>query len=417
VDDCFDVGIVGAGPSGATCAWYLARQGKRVLLLEKKQFPRDKLCGEAICASAQVHLKRMGVLQAVLAENQGRWAEVGGLVSPSGIRFIGNSARHAKGSLVVAIKRIILDEKIARAAVSAGAQLVENYAVRRAEFSPQDGCWSLFARQPNQPAYRARVLVAADGASSSLARSLNLVTSPPDAVCSRAYVKAGTAPFAEDGVVYYPARLLPGYCALFREAGDELIFCCYVIPGGKAVPADLRRLHDSILRTDPHVREALGPNAVIDPMKGAPLRLGGVPRSYADHVLILGDAAGHIDPLTGEGIQYGMDAAEIAAQTLEEAFAASDLSAGFLQRYQERWRKAFGRDFAWSRKMSLFSARFPIFLDAWAAATRRRGDRFLTAWAEIMTGSRPKRDFFRPRIVWPILLETGLQLGKRLFPV
>ena len=59
----------------------------------------------------------------------------------------------------------------------------------------------------------------------------------------------------------------------------------------------------------------------IGAMKGAPLRLGGVARSFDDHLIVLGDAAGQIDPLTGEGIQYAMDAAEIAADTLIESLA------------------------------------------------------------------------------------------------
>ena len=105
----FDVAIVGAGPSGSTCAYYLAKAGKRALLLEKKQFPRDKLCGDAVCTNAQTHLRRMGVLQEILAEKKGHWAEVGGLVSPRGISFIANSATHTNGSLVIAIKRIVLD--------------------------------------------------------------------------------------------------------------------------------------------------------------------------------------------------------------------------------------------------------------------------------------------------------------------
>ena len=78
----YDVCVVGAGPAGSTCAFYLARQGKRVLLVDKQRFPRDKLCGDAVCARAQVHLERMGVLQAVLAAGEGRWAEYGGFVSP-----------------------------------------------------------------------------------------------------------------------------------------------------------------------------------------------------------------------------------------------------------------------------------------------------------------------------------------------
>ena len=78
----YDVCVVGAGPSGSTCAYYLARQGRRVLLLDKQRFPRDKLCGDAVCARAQVHLERMGVLQDVLAAGEGHWAGVRRLRQP-----------------------------------------------------------------------------------------------------------------------------------------------------------------------------------------------------------------------------------------------------------------------------------------------------------------------------------------------
>jgi flavin-dependent dehydrogenase len=57
--------VVGAGPSGATCAYYLAKAGKRVLLLDKSEFPRDKCCSGAVTPGAQVHLKQMGVLASV----------------------------------------------------------------------------------------------------------------------------------------------------------------------------------------------------------------------------------------------------------------------------------------------------------------------------------------------------------------
>jgi menaquinone-9 beta-reductase len=410
--DSFDVAIVGAGPAGSTCAYYLAGQGKRVLLVEKKEFPRDKICGDAVCTSAQHHLECMGVLQEILAENKGHWAEVGGIVSPRGISYIANSAPHTNGSLVIAVKRIVLDEKIARAAQRAGAHLVENYQATSVTFSRVDGCWTLQSRNAAQPTYRARVLVACDGASSSLARSLGIVNTPPDAVCSRAYVKAGTFDFQADGVVFYPSELLPGYLALFREAGGELNVACYIIPGGRCVPADLQRMHEKVIRDDPHVSRALGPRAELQRMRGAGLRLGGISRSYADHLLIVGDAAGHIDPLTGEGIHHAMDAAEIAAQTLGEAFKAGDFRASFLRRYHERWQKRFGRDFFWSRKMAQACVRFPLFLDAFAAASKRRGPEFLARWAAVMTGARPKRHFLRPGVMLPILWEAGRQWLK-----
>src|SRR4051794_64090 len=100
----FDVCIVGAGPAGSTCAFYLAQQGVSVLLLDKERFPRDKLCGEAVCSPAHVHLRRMGVLQAVEAEGRGHWSRVGGFYGPNGSGFIGNSTDASREPMVIAIR-------------------------------------------------------------------------------------------------------------------------------------------------------------------------------------------------------------------------------------------------------------------------------------------------------------------------
>jgi len=72
--------------------------------------------------------------------------------------------------------------------------------------------------------------------------------------------------------------------------------------------ADLKRLHEGALKSDPFISKAIGPKAKIERMRAAALRLGsqGVPKSYDDHLIIVGDAAGHIDPLTGEGIHTAM---------------------------------------------------------------------------------------------------------------
>jgi geranylgeranyl reductase family protein len=405
----WDVCIVGAGPAGSTCAYYLARRGRRVLLLERERFPRDKLCGDAITGRAQMHLERMGVLDQVLAAGEGHWAEIGGFVSPRGVTFIGSSVEEGRRPLMIAIKRKALDVRVARAAAAAGAELVEDSPVSSATFSAADGLWTVRCATTPATTYRARALVTADGALARLARGLGVVTSAPDGVCSRSYIDAASTNFASDGVMFYPAELLPGYCVIIREAGGELNLCCYVIPGGPAGLRDLKPLHEKIVRSDPHVSRALGPAPRMAPMRAAPLRLGGVPRSYDDHLLVIGDAAGHIDPLTGEGIQYAMDGAEIAAATLDEAMAAGDLGRAFLRRYQDRWMASFGWDFRWSWAMAKASVRLPSFLDGCAALMRRRGPNFLVEWGEAMTGAKPKRAFMRPSVVLPILGETARQ--------
>jgi flavin-dependent dehydrogenase len=178
------------------------------------------------------------------------------------------------------------------------------------------------------------------------------------------------------------------------------------MPGGKSKIVDLKRMHHTLINKDPYISAELGPDARIEKMRAGFLRTELVKESYSDHLLIAGDAAGHIDPLTGEGIQYAMDAAEIAAGVLEEAFSKNDFSKKFLERYNQRCMKSFGRDFKWSSRMTRWFVRYPIFLDAYASLCSRRGDAFMRKWAYIMIGSKPKKHFFRPGMALPMIFES-----------
>ena len=86
---CFDAVIVGAGPSGGTAAYYLAKVGAQVALLDKEHFPRDKYCGDAVCTPAIKILEEMGVLDELRQNNECHFADCGGFVSPSGLSYIG----------------------------------------------------------------------------------------------------------------------------------------------------------------------------------------------------------------------------------------------------------------------------------------------------------------------------------------
>ena len=153
-----DVAIVGAGPAGATCAWYLARQGLDVLLLDKAKFPRDKFCGDAVIPRAQRHLERMGVLQQLIDAGECLYTTSGGFVSPAGIECLSDSAENPSGT-PMSVKRIIMDERIVRAAQSVGAELVEEFAVDKVVFDERAGTWSVHSAGRQ---FKARTLVLED---------------------------------------------------------------------------------------------------------------------------------------------------------------------------------------------------------------------------------------------------------------
>ncbi len=104
-----------------------------------------------------------------------------------------------------------------------------------------------------------------------------------------------------------------------------------------------------------------------------------------DHGLLIGDAAGFIDPMTGEGIHHAMDSGRLAAKVVLEAIKAGNYSR--FDVWQQVWMNEFGFDFRWSMKMCQLTYQYPIILDAATAAVQRKGNDFLTKWAEIMTGN------------------------------
>ena len=413
-DTLYHVAIVGAGPAGATCAWYLAKQDIRVLLLDKAKFPRDKFCGDAVIPRAQHHLKRMGVLDQLIEAGECLFTTSGGFVSPSGVECLSDSTENPSGT-PLSVKRIIMDERIVRAAQSAGAELVEEFAVDKVVFDERAGTWA--AHSGNRH-FKARTLVLADGAHSKLARALGIVKDNPQAICSRSFIEGGTHNFDTDGVCYMERDLLPGYAAIFRHPNNELNYCAYIIPGGKTVPSDLKAVHHGLLENSPVLRRHLGSGYKAEPMRGAWLRLGGIPKSYGDNLLIIGDAAGHIDPLTGEGIQFAMEGAEQAAETLIEAFRLGRFDEQFLSAYQDKWHKEFGNKFGLAKKASLLMARYPELVDAMAKVANERDDAFFFAWADIMMGEAPWSDFLKPKLAIPLAAASVRELWtQRLLPL
>jgi len=135
--------------------------------------------------------------------------------------------------------------------------------------------------------------------------------------------------------------------------------------GGKANSRMIPSYEENLIDSDPFVSQSFRTNySWRVNLKVAPIRIGGIAKSYADHLLIVGDAAGQVDPLTGEGIHTAMIAAKIAARTIVEMFQEGDFSEQSCKVYHDRWMKDFGNDFYWSALVARFIYRFPIVLDA-----------------------------------------------------
>jgi menaquinone-9 beta-reductase len=240
-DEIFDVIIVGAGPAGATAAYFLGEQGLKVALIDKKQFPRPKPCGDAWCKPGLDILEEMGVLQKMEADQIVRPVQRGGFISPFGYRCIntdGSSYGSVTGCKTYAIKRNIADEYLVKAAVEfPSVKLFENTKVIDLEFisssfSGSDpkgsplGYYRAKTESSEIPALSGTMCLICDGSTSYLAQKMGIIPkSEAEAVCSHCYVKGGTHQWTEaDGVMVFNKSTLPGYSALFRHYNDDMYF-------------------------------------------------------------------------------------------------------------------------------------------------------------------------------------------------
>jgi len=324
-----DVIVVGAGPAGATTAFYLAQSGLDVLVLEKSTFPREKVCGDGLTPRAVKALVAMGI----------GVSEKDGWVRNKGLRVIGAGKRMelpwpdlaSYPDYGLVRTRLDLDETLARRAQQAGARLLEGVTVTGPVLDERTGRITGVVARPagaeGERRYAARVVVAADGNSSrlSVAMGLRKRDDRPLGVAVRTYYRS---PRHDDDYLeswldlWDGDRLLPGYGWVFGM-GD----------GTSNVGLGLLNTSAAFGNTDYHamLRKWLkGMPAEwgfteenrTQPIRGAALPMGfNRTPHYHNGLLLAGDAGGMVNPFNGEGIAYAMESGEILARTIVQGLA------------------------------------------------------------------------------------------------
>ncbi|MGA8994480.1 MAG: geranylgeranyl reductase family protein [Nocardioidaceae bacterium] len=310
-DGCWDVAVVGAGPAGATAALAALRAapGLRVLLLDRAGFPRDKSCGDGIAPLAVDVLAEVGAEDVVAG-----WAPVDRL--ELGRRGVAVARPMARPAWVV--PREVLDARLVEHAVDVGARLVRQ-RVRSVRVTA--GAVHLDDR------VRAKVVVGADGAHSVLRASVGLAPSRRRALAVRGYAPTAEGRRGSQHIVFAD-RGRPAYAWAF-DRGDGLSNVGYgeLLRPGRPAPGRSRLLTE-LDRLIPGAAQGGGS------WRGHHLPLSDWRWHQPDGPLLLaGDAAGLVNPMTGEGIYYAVASGVSAGRAAAEAVAAANpAAAGGLHR-------------------------------------------------------------------------------------
>lgn len=340
----YDVAIIGAGPGGSTTAYYLARAGLKVLLLDKADFPRDKTCGDGLTPRALPTLADMGLLPSVLQKGH-RLTDLQ-ITAPSGraVNIQIPEMPHAPAYAVV-LQRLLLDNLIYEHALGAGADFRGGIHVRNVQ-ADENGV-TIFA---DHEQFQARMAVIATGASTRLLATTGIQPTPRKMiVAARAYFENVENldqhfQFRFDGVA------LPGYGWVFPTSESSANIGAGFIPHRRA-PASAQIGFKQFVDS-PALRGMLTNAKQIGALKSYPIRTDfAASRTFAPRILLVGEAAGLVNPLTGDGIDYALESGHVAAEHLINMFKTTDFSPARLAGYDADLRARYQRLFQFCERV------------------------------------------------------------------
>jgi geranylgeranyl reductase family protein len=417
-----DVVIAGAGPAGAATAYHLASAGMKVALLDQNKFPRDKICGDFVGPAALVELKRIRItsLLEYKASNIIRCAAL----HLDGEKLIAQTIPEVIGlpSYGRVIPRTLLDDLIVDAAKEAGAQVLEK--CRLTDYEEQVDSIKLSVTTPGGPRFlRTRLLIGADGSESTVARLMRGHRPLKDdrIIAVRAYFTGVDGP-ADQADLYFSGESFPGYYWLFPAGRHTANVGIGMVL--ETIPPTCDRLRDLLLelvKRDRCLHWRLRNAKLTGGIAGWPLTTYNPHLPIVDsRVMLVGDAAGLINPLNGEGIQYALLSGRWASVAAARCLMHDDLSKGALEAYSSVVHKELNYDMALANLVvQLIRNRNlnPIWLYALRIITSRAriDPEYARIVGGILAGLVPASDAVSLKTISGTIEQAAMSIGLQIF--
>lgn len=336
----YDVTIVGGGPSGSTAAKFLSDKGIKTLLIDKSRFPRFKPCGGGIPMRLLDRFEYLKNTDLIESYSYGGYA-----YSPS-LKY--KLELIDEKPLVAMILRQKFDHGLIKLAEECGTTIFEGKNVVDMKISKDNA--KIFLDDGKK--IDSEIVIGADGVWSTVAKKTGLLDSKRYlAVCVLKEYKLDEETVGKYfgntrcGHLYARFENILGYGWIFPKKEHINIGIGSLIKreDNSKIKVNLLDFFKGFI--DRLKKQKMIPdNLKTDNIKGGALPLYPLKKTYCNRAILVGDAAGVINPLTGEGIYYAMSSGEIAADVIAEAIKAEDASENFLSKYQTNWRKDFGED-------------------------------------------------------------------------
>ena len=366
----YDVIVVGAGPAGSTTATIMAQKGYDVLLLDRQSFPRDKICGDAVPAGAIGILYQLGMeakIKQAVAQGQLYPLTQMRLVSPREYTMIAKFHKEEIGPDSYVAPRLYFDALIQQQAIEAGAEFCQ--AMVKVPVVENGRVVGVTARvNGSNDTLRAKIVVGADGATSGIARTLRPKTAQHQdkhrAVALRAYIE-DLEEFPQEVEFYFYKGILPGYAWIFPIGKHKAnIGLGMRLDYFRQRKRSLEEMLQEFLQM-PAIKKRLLHGGQLRDVATWQLTFGSQKhlQHTFDGAILVGDAAGFINPLTGGGIHNSIISAKLAAQTIDEALQQGSVARRNLQIYEQRCHDALWGSMQRSFNIQRLLLRFPILVD------------------------------------------------------